>query len=251
MRSFAVSSKGRTGARVNAARMTSASLSRMGRRSATIGRATILATAVSARRVRWALGSPASCAPCRSFGETRGYPPPRSQRAALEDGERLHEVLASAVGSLSTLVCSTATYQRSEHADIRIPGAAAQAVRAFLERDLEQADVSVAVDRAEAHAGRSREGATGFGPARQLWPCVRRRRAPRPSAAGARSTGLRKWSAEGMLAPPTGASPHQGTSEARLRTPRPEPVAAVRVPLRRRCGRSWSATWSKPTSASA
>ncbi len=33
------------------------------------------------------------------------------------------------------------------------------------ERDLEQADASVSVERAQADAGRSREGATGFGPA--------------------------------------------------------------------------------------
>jgi hypothetical protein len=47
-------------------------------------------------------------------------------------------------------------------------GAAATALWAFLERDLEQADACVSVDRAQAGAGRSREGATGFGPARQL-----------------------------------------------------------------------------------
>jgi hypothetical protein len=43
-------------------------------------------------------------------------------------------------------------------------------VRVFLERDLKQADASVSVERAQAHAGRSREGATGFSPAQQVRP---------------------------------------------------------------------------------
>jgi hypothetical protein len=38
-------------------------------------------------------------------------------------------------------------------------------VRVFLERDLEHADACITVERAQAQAGRSREGATGFGPA--------------------------------------------------------------------------------------
>ena len=50
--------------------------------------------------------------------------------------------------------------------------ATAQAGRVFPERDLEQADVSASVERAQADAGRSREGATEVGPARQLRPIL-------------------------------------------------------------------------------
>ncbi len=52
--------------------------------------------------------------------------------------------------------------------------AAVEAGRAFLERDLEQADACVSVDRAQARAGRSREGATALGPADFSWSAVYR-----------------------------------------------------------------------------
>jgi hypothetical protein len=87
--------------------------------------------------------------------------------------------------------------------------AAGSAARAFPERDLEQADACVSADCAQAGAGRSREGATGFGPARQGRPCGGAKwRLLRPAAAGARSTGLRKWSAEGAPAPLQGVDAH-------------------------------------------
>jgi len=57
---------------------------------------------------------------------------------------------------------------RDEHRARVVQDAVGWAVRVFLERDLEQADACVRIERAQAHAGRSREGATASGPARQL-----------------------------------------------------------------------------------
>jgi hypothetical protein len=69
---------------------------------------------------------------------------------------------------------------------------------------VEHAAAGVRVERAQADAGRSREGATGFGPARQLRP----RHAP---ACGARAADCR-WSAVYRRAEPerAGNAPASG-----------------------------------------
>src|SRR5688572_23607540 len=76
----------------------------------------------------------------------------------------------------------------------------------FRSATVEQADAGVSVGRAQARAGRSREGATAFGPARQLRP---------HDAPWARAAADFSWSAVYRLAEPERAGNARAASGRR------------------------------------